>query len=221
MKTLNILSKTSAMLLMIVVLQIVGGCKASNSTKGTAIGASAGGVLGGFIGSRSDNTALGAIIGAAVGGTTGVLIGNHMDKQAAELKGDLSGADVQRVGEGIKITFDSGLMFGFDSYALTASTKTNLSNLAKTLNKYEDTDIIIEGHTDASGAADYNMKLSIDRSSAVSNYLQVLNVKSGRLTNVGYGETQPISTVDQANRRVEVAIFANNRMKRAAKNGRL
>lgn len=221
MKTLKIISKVGTILLMIVSLQVVNGCKTSNTAKGTVVGATAGGAMGGLIGSRSDNTAFGAIIGAAVGGTAGALIGRDMDKQAAELRADLAGASVERVGEGIKITFDSGLMFGFDSYTLTTSTKTNLSNLAKTLNKYEDTDILIEGHTDTSGAEDYNMTLSLNRSAAVSDYLNNLSVRSGRLTNFGYGETQTISTNDQTNRRVEVAIFANNRMKRAAKNGKL
>jgi outer membrane protein OmpA-like peptidoglycan-associated protein len=220
MKALTFISKTGTILLLIITLQIVGGCKASNTAKGAAIGASAGGVIGGIIGGN-DNTALGAIIGAAVGGTSGALIGRHMDKQAEELKADLSGADVQRVGEGIKITFDSGLMFGFDSYALTSNTRTNLSSLARTLNKYEDTDILIEGHTDTTGDEDYNMRLSLNRSAAVSDYLKGSSVRSGRLTNVGYGETQTISTNDETNRRVEVAIFANNRMKRAAKNGNL
>jgi len=221
MKSLSFFTKAVGIFLIIGMLQIAGGCKASKTTKGAAIGATAGGVIGGVIGSKTDNTALGAIIGAAVGGTSGALIGRNMDKQAAELKSDLKGAEVERVGEGIKITFDSGLMFGFDSYSLTAGTKTNLTNLAKTLNKYEDTEILIEGHTDASGSDAYNMKLSLDRSTAVADYLKSLNVKGSRLTTVGYGETQPISSVDQTNRRVEVAIFANSRMKRAAENGNL
>lgn len=140
MKILKFVSKAGTLLLMIVSLQIVSGCKTSNTAKGAAVGATAGGAIGGLIGSRSDNTALGAIIGATVGGTAGALIGRDMDKQAEELRADLAGASVERVGEGIKITFDSGLMFGFDSYSLNSSTKTNLSNLAKTLNKYEDTD---------------------------------------------------------------------------------
>jgi outer membrane protein OmpA-like peptidoglycan-associated protein len=189
--------------------------------KGTAIGAGSGAVIGGIIGRNSDNTAVGAIIGATVGGAAGALIGRHMDKQAEELKKDLEGATVERVGEGIKITFDSGLMFGFDSFNLTSATKENLSDLANTLNKYDDTNILIEGHTDKTGADDYNMNLSVKRSKAVAGYLEQQNVKNSRITTQGYGESQPISEVDSENRRVEVAIFANKKMQRAAEKGEL
>lgn len=215
------LFRIGAMLLVIMSAQVILSCKASNTAKGTAIGAGAGAVIGGIIGSQSNNTAVGAIIGAAVGGTTGAIIGNHMDKQAEELRADLKGATVERIGEGIKITFDSGLMFDFDSYKLTPSTKQNLIELAKTLNKYDDTDIIIEGHTDKSGMAEYNMTLSKKRSQSVATYLEQLNVKSGRITTNGYGEEQLISEVGEVNRRVEVAIFANKKMKKAAEKGEI
>jgi outer membrane protein OmpA-like peptidoglycan-associated protein len=215
------LYRSSWVLLLIVFLQIMIGCKASNTAKGTAIGGGSGAVIGGIIGSRSGNTALGAIIGAAVGGTTGAIIGRHMDKQAEELRADLKGAKVERVGEGIKITFDSGLMFGFDSYALTPGTKENLNDLAKTLNKYPDTNVLIEGHTDKSGADDYNMKLSLSRSRSVADYLRESKVLGSRLTTKGYGEEQPISEIDKENRRVEVAIYANKKMQRAAEKGEL
>ena len=174
-------------LLIILGVQLISGCKASSTAKGTAIGAGAGGVIGGIIGKQSNNTAVGAIIGAAVGGTAGALIGHHMDKQAEELKADLKGARVERVGEGIKITFDSGLMFDFDSYNLTSGTKQNLTGLAKTLNKYPDTNILIEGHTDKKGTDEYNMTLSKKRAQAVANYIEQLNVKSARITTNGYG----------------------------------
>lgn len=211
----------SLMMVVVALSQFILSCKSSNTMKGTAIGAGSGAVLGGIIGHRSDNTAVGAIIGATVGGAAGALIGRHMDKQAEELRKDLKGADVERVGEGIKITFDSGLMFGFDSYDLTASTEQNLTDLAKTLNKYEDTNVLIEGHTDKTGDEDYNLKLSEKRGEAVANYLRSQNVKSSRLTTKGYGESQPISTVDKENRRVEVAIYANEKMKKAADKGQL
>ena len=213
------LYRISWMLVIILGVQLIVGCKASNTKKGAVIGAGSGAVIGGVIGRQSNNTAVGAIIGAAVGGATGAIIGRQMDKQAAELSADLKGARVERVGEGIKITFDSGLMFDFDSYTLTAGTKENLTGLAKTLNKYEDTNILIEGHTDKTGSADYNMGLSKKRAQSVTNYLEQLNVKSGRITTTGYGEEQSISEDDQANRRVEVAIYANKKMKKAADKG--
>jgi len=202
-------------------IQIMLGCKASNAVKGTAIGAGSGAAIGGIIGRQAGNTALGAIIGAAVGGGTGAIIGRHMDKQAEELRADLKGATVERVGEGIKITFDSGLMFDYDSYILTSATKGNLTNLSKTLNKYPDTNILVEGHTDKTGAEDYNMALSTRRGQAVTDYLKQGNVAGSRISTEGYGEEQLISENDQTNRRVEVAIFANKKMKKAAEKGQL
>jgi outer membrane protein OmpA-like peptidoglycan-associated protein len=215
------LLKISILFILLVVAQFVLGCKASNTTKGVAIGAGSGGLIGAIIGRQSDHTAAGAIIGATVGGAAGAIIGQHMDKQAAELKSDLAGATVERIGEGIKITFDSGLMFGFDSFKLSSNTTSNLSNLASTLNKYEDTDILIEGHTDKKGTEEYNLELSRRRGESVSDYLKQLHVKGTRITTQGYGELQPISEIDEQNRRVEVAIFANKKMKRAADKGKL
>ena len=203
------------------------GCKTMNNTqKGGAIGAGAGGAVGGVIGNQSGNTAVGAIIGATVGGAAGALIGRQMDKQAEELEEDLEGAEVTRVGEGIKVTFDSGLLFDFDSYDLRANTKEDLENMASTLKKYDDTNILIEGHTDAQGSEEYNQELSENRAEQVSQYLLGLGVDPGRINTVGYGEDQPIASNEtasgrQENRRVEVAIYANDDMKEAAEDGRL
>lgn len=210
----------------IVLTQVLTGCKANNTTKGGAIGAGAGGVIGGVIGSRSDNTAVGAIIGAAVGGATGALIGRQMDKQAEELKKDLEGAKVERVGEGILITFESGLLFKTNSSELEPATKSNLTDLAGTLNKYDDTNILVEGHTDNTGQDDYNQRLSERRADAVQSYLVSQGVDASRLTTRGYGEGQPVAANDSdagrsANRRVEVAIYANEKMKKLAKKGEL
>lgn len=210
----------------ILLMQILTGCKANNTTKGGAIGAGVGGAIGGVIGSRSDNTAVGAIIGATVGGATGALIGRHMDKQAEELKRDLEGAKVERVGEGIKITFDSGLMFDLDSYRLKPATRDNLTQLSKTLKKYDDTNILIEGHTDNTGTDEYNVDLSEHRAASVADFLRDQGVKNSRLTTQGYGEEQPIASNESAegrqkNRRVEVAIYANKKMKKLAEKGEL
>ncbi|PIQ48164.1 MAG: hypothetical protein COW03_11515 [Cytophagales bacterium CG12_big_fil_rev_8_21_14_0_65_40_12] len=201
------------------------GCQASNAVKGGAIGAAAGGVLGGVIAGK-DNTAVGAIIGATVGGTAGALIGRRMDKQAEELRNDLKGANVERVGEGIKITFDSGLMFATNQSTLNVDTKENLKNLATTLQKYEDTNVLIEGHTDNTGTDEYNLELSKKRASSVQDYLVSLGLNYQRLQIAGYGESQPITENEsaagrQSNRRVEVAIYANDKMQRMAKRGEL
>ena len=210
----------------LIIALLLGSCNTSRTLRGGAIGAGAGGAIGGVIGSKSDNTAKGAILGAVIGGTAGALVGNYMDKQADELRNDLEGAKVERIGEGIKITFDSGILFGFDSSKLTPNSRENVSDLAKTLNKYDDTDILIQGHTDSKGTEDYNQELSEERATSVTNLLTDLNVSGKRITTVGYGETMPVadnSTEEgrRLNRRVEVAIYANNRLKRAAKRGTL
>jgi outer membrane protein OmpA-like peptidoglycan-associated protein len=149
-----------------------------------------------------------------------------MDKQAEELRDDLKNATVERVGEGILITFDSGLLFELNSFALQQATKNNLKSLGKTLTKYDDTDILIEGHTDDTGEASYNNSLSERRAKAVADHLVGQQVPASRMTTKGYGEGQPIQSNDtevgrQANRRVEVAIYANKKMKRMAENGTL
>ncbi|HTE31018.1 MAG TPA: OmpA family protein [Chryseolinea sp.] len=226
MKALRNIMSTGALAVILLVSQVLVGCKASNTTKGGAIGAGAGAAIGGVIGHSSGNTVVGAIIGAAVGGTAGALIGRHMDKQAEELKNDLKNATVERVGEGIIITFDSGLLFALESYNLQADTKSNLTDLAKTLNKYDDTNILIEGHTDSSGEDAYNQTLSEQRANAVEKFLATQQVKDSRITTKGYGENQPLKDNNteagkQANRRVEVAIYANKEMKKLAKKGEL
>ena len=219
-------SAACTIILLLFLTQMLTGCQSSNTVKGGAIGAGAGGAIGGLIGHGSNNTVIGAIIGAAVGGTTGALIGRHMDKQADELKKDLEGANVQRVGEGILITFNSGLQFDVNSASMLPATKANLDALAKTLKKYNDTAIVIEGHTDNTGEAAYNQALSEKRALMVEEYLATQGVEKKRVTTKGYGENQPLNANQneierQLNRRVEVAIYADNKMKRLAKKGEL
>lgn len=189
---------------------------------GGVIGAGAGGVVGGVIGHQLGSTAAGAIIGAAVGGTAGAMIGHYMDKQAEEIRNDIKDAKVERVGEGIKITFNSGILFDINSDKLKPAAVHNVDQLAVILEKYKDTEILIEGHTDSTGLAKKNMTLSEDRASSVSRELKSKGISGGRITTNGYGATQPVAdngTVDgrAANRRVEVAIFANDKLKKAAK----
>ena len=201
----------------------------SKTAKGGLLGAGggavAGAVLGRVIGGKG-GTAAGAIIGAAVGGTGGALIGRKMDKQAAELQRDMANARVERVGEGIKITFDSGILFDTNSSNLRPASQADITKLAATLQKYPDTNVIVEGHTDASGTDAINQPLSERRAQSVANSLVAQSVSSSRITSKGYGSTQPVAdntTAEgkQANRRVEVAIFANDKMKKAAENGTL
>ncbi|WP_239691525.1 OmpA family protein [Hymenobacter lapidarius] len=201
----------------------------SKTLKGGLIGglggAVAGGVAGRVIGGKS-GTAKGAIIGAAVGGAGGALIGRRMDKQAAELRRDLEGATVERVGEGIKITFASGILFGTNSSSLTPAAAGNIDQLAATLKKYGDTNVVVEGHTDSSGSDAINQPLSERRARAVANEITSQGIDDARITSTGYGSTQPVADNTSvagkaANRRVEVAIFANEKMQKAAKRGQL
>ena len=209
------------LLVVCLAVALVGCASLSKKDKGVLIGGTAGAVVGGIIGKQSDNTAAGAIIGAAVGGAAGGIIGNYMDKQAGEMEDDLEGAEIERVGEGIKITFESGILFDVAKADLRPDAKTNLTNLAVILNKYEDTNILIEGHTDSDGSEEYNQGLSERRANSVSHYLAAQAVSAGRMSTIGYGESQPIagnstSAGKQANRRVEIAIMANEKLKKAA-----
>jgi outer membrane protein OmpA-like peptidoglycan-associated protein len=188
---------------------------------GAVVGAGAGAVVGGVIGNAAGNTALGAIIGAAVGGAAGAYIGNYMDKQAEEMERDLEGATIERVGEGIKITFDSGILFDVNKSDLKPEAQANLARLSEILNKYADTQVLVEGHTDSTGPRDFNMDLSLRRAQSVTNQLAGHNVLASRLNMMGYGPDQPIEANGtaagrQANRRVDLAIYANDKLKKVA-----
>lgn len=197
------------------------GC-ATKAQTGAIVGAGGGAVVGAVIGKAAGNTAAGAVIGAAIGGAAGAIIGGYMDKQAAELQRDLEGARIERIGEGIKITFSGGVLFDVDRADLRPAAQAELIKLANILNKYEDTNVMVEGHTDATGTEEHNMQLSLRRSESVATFLAVQNVERGRLSAVGYGEIQPIASNDtaegrQQNRRVEVAIWANEKLRDAAR----
>ncbi|ATL46880.1 hypothetical protein COR50_06620 [Chitinophaga caeni] len=194
-----------------------------NTKKGGAIGVGGGAAAGAVIGKAAGNTALGAIIGAAVGGTAGVLIGKKMDKQAQEIENEVPNAQVERVGEGINVTFDSGVLFGFDKSDLSATAKENIDKLSDILSKYPDTYVRVEGHTDDTGSDSYNYGLSERRAKSVANYLTSHGVASNRVQTYWYGETQPKYPNDSdanraKNRRVEFSIFANEKMKAEMKN---
>lgn len=204
----------------------VTGCGVSNAVKGGVIGAGAGGAVGGVIGHEAGNTAAGAIIGAAVGGTAGVLIGRHMDKQAEEMRAKLENVEVERVAEGIRITFDAGILFSTDSSELQSEARRAIEGMAKVLNDYPESNILIEGDTDSIGTSEYNQALSERRAQAVADYHKRLGVAASRISTIGLGESNPVASNDTAdgrrlNRRVEVAIFANDALMKAAENGTL
>lgn len=198
------------------------GCaEMSRTQKGAVIGAAAGGAVGGLIGKAAGGPVAGILIGAVVGGAAGAYIGNYMDKQAAEIERDIAGARVERIGEGIKITFSSGILFDVDKSHLKDQYKGELAELATILNKYQDTNIMLVGHTDSTGSEEYNLDLSRRRAQSVGDYLALQNVNPVRYTMEGYGESQPVASNDTAegraqNRRVEVAIWANEKLKKVA-----
>ena len=209
---------------LVVIAMLLTNCKSMNKTqKGTAIGAAAGGVAGALIGKGS---IWGTLAGAAVGGTAGYLIGHHMDKQAEEIKQAVPDAKVERVGEGIDMTFNSGLLFQINSSMLSEAAKVNLAKAADVFVKYPETNIRVEGHTDNTGTPEYNMELSKKRAYAVSDYLASKGVTTSRMDIKWYGESQPKYPNDNEsnralNRRVELAITANDQMKQKAQQGSL
>lgn len=201
--------------LLLVMMMSTTGCQSLSKTeKGAVIGAGTGAVIGGVVGKKYGSTAKGAIIGAAVGGTAGAIIGQQMDKQAKELEEDLEGAEVDRVGEGIAVKFDNSLMFDFDSAQLRSTARSELAKLSGNLQEYPNTDLVIVGHTDAVGSDEYNLGLSQRRAASARDYLVAQGISPSRITTVGKGEREPIASNDtdagrQQNRRVEVAIYAN------------
>ena len=148
------------------------GCASMSKTeKGAAAGAAGGAVVGGAIGKATGSTAKGAIVGAVVGGAAGAVIGQQMDKQAEELDEELEGARVERVGEGIQVTFDSNILFGFDSADLSGNARQSLDDLAASLQDYPNTEVLIAGHTDATGSESYNQRLSERRADSAGEFL--------------------------------------------------
>lgn len=196
---------------------------ANNTQKGTAIGVASGALLGGLIGRSTGNSALGAVIGAAVGGGTGAIIGNNMDKQAREISEALPGAEVERVGEGIRLVLkEDAVRFNVNKSTLTTQAKTNLDKLVPVFQEYTDTNIDIFGYTDITGKPEYNLKLSGERAESVKKYLTSKGLAASRMKTSGLGIADPIASNDTEegkshNRRVEFAITANEKMTEEAK----
>ncbi len=197
-----------------VVLIVTGCSKWSNTAKGVVIGAGGGAAVGAVVGKTLGNTAAGAIAGAAVGGTVGAIIGRNMDRKAEEMAKEMEGVTIQRVEEGIAVSFDSGLLFGFDSSDLRAASQANLVKLASIIKRDEDTILLIVGHTDSTGDENYNLRLSERRAQSTANFMISQGLASSRVQIQGRGELEPIAdnSTDagmQKNRRVEVAIYAS------------
>ena len=213
--------KETIVILAAISIQFVQCSSLNNTQKGAAIGTAGGAATGAAIGKAAGNTAAGAIIGAVVGGVAGGLIGKKMDKQAEEIKTELPGVKVERVDEKIVVEFSSAVLFGFDQSNLTPSALQNLNDLVVILNKYPDTDIEVQGHTDNTGSSEYNQTLSRTRADNVSNYLMGKGIDSSRVTSIGYSFTRPkydngTPEGRKQNRRVEFVITANEKMKNEA-----
>lgn len=219
-------SLISGFMILLIGLNITG-CdtykRQNTATKGGLIGAGGGAAAGAVLGHAFGNTALGAIIGGALGGGAGVLIGRKMDRQAAELQNTLPNAQVKRVGEGIDVKFDSGILFDINKTDIKPAAITNLDNLASSLLSNPQTKVQIDGYTDNTGSAEYNLSLSDRRANAVKSYLMNKGVDASRMASVGYGITHPAadnSTEEgrAKNRRVDIGIMADEQMKKEAAN---
>jgi len=204
-------------------------CDAAKNTnktqRGAAIGVVAGGLLGAVLGNNlgnGGNAALGAVLGGVIGGAAGGMIGHKMDKQAREIQTALPGATVERVGEGIKLTLgENSVRFDTNKSTLTTTAKANLDRLVPVFKSYADTDIVIYGYTDNTGAVEHNQTLSEQRSASVKTYLASKGLNTDRFTTAGMGIADPVATNDTPegrtqNRRVEFAIVANDKMKQEA-----
>jgi len=193
----------------------------NNTQRGAAIGAIGGAVIGGILGNnlgKGGNGAMGAVLGGVIGGVAGGVIGNKMDKQAREIETALPGAQVERVGEGIKLVLgENAVRFDTNKSTLTTTAKANLDKLVPVFKSYADTDIVIYGYTDSTGSAEYNLNLSQQRANSVEKYLESKGLNMSRFKMVGMGIADPIATNDtpegrSQNRRVEFAITANEKM---------
>jgi outer membrane protein OmpA-like peptidoglycan-associated protein len=218
-----------ALIIILAVSTVFTSCESVKNTnktqRGAALGAIAGAVLGGVIGNnvKGMNTEMGAVLGGVVGGVAGGVIGNKMDKQAREIETALPGAQVERIGEGIRLVLgENAVRFDTNKSTLTAAAKANLDKLVPVFKSYADTDMIIYGYTDITGKADFNLKLSEQRAIAVEKYLESKGLNMSRFKMVGMGIADPIATNDtpegrSQNRRVEFAITANEKMIEDAK----
>lgn len=201
------------LLALILVVALIGCAGQTRQQKGTgtgaAVGAGVGAILGQVIGGDTEGTLAGAGIGAVLGGIAGNRIGAYMDRQEQALQNAVASseaASVRRQQDVLVTTFKSELMFDFDSATIKPGGMNEIARVAKVLNQYPQTLLRVEGHTDKVGPEDYNQRLSERRAEAVKNALIQQNVDPRRISAIGYGESQPISSSDAVNRRVEIRI---------------
>ncbi|OOE89339.1 OmpA family protein [Salinivibrio sharmensis] len=190
------------------------GCESmSNTQKGAAIGAITGAIAGKSTSNHKDKR---AFIGAAIGAIGGAAVGNYMDKQEQAFREELAGSGIQvvREGDNIRLIMPSNITFGLDQDAIAADFYPTLNAVANVMRKYDKTFLSIEGHTDNTGAASYNQRLSERRAMSVKRYLASQSIDSARLYTSGFGETRPLVANNSAsnralNRRVEIQVVPN------------
>lgn len=204
---------------LILCLTLASGCATQTQTQkgaviGTGVGAAVGAGLGQAIGRSTSATLIGAAAGAVAGGLTGGAIGKYMDRQESAMRQEMAnveGTSVQRNMDALAVTFKSDVLFPYDSYSLKAGSNDELDRVAKVLNQYPQTNIIVAGYTDSKGADDYNKMLSERRAESVKNALTGMGVNQSRITTIGYGKSKPIADNSTEagrlkNRRVEIVI---------------
>lgn len=186
----------------------------SKTKTGVLVGAGTGAVAGQAIGKSTEGTLIGAAIGAVVGGFAGNRIGAYMDQQEQALRNAVSStevASIQRNQDVLVATFKSDYLFDFDSSTLKPGAYSEINRVANVLSQYPNTTIRVEGHTDSRGSEQYNQRLSERRAEAVKRALTQRGINPARIHTVGYGESQPVSSSDAANRRVVVVITPSDR----------
>ena len=209
-KTISILALLSFVSACTTINPYTGQTQTAKSTWGTAIGATAGALIG------STQSSEGALIGALAGGAVGGGVGYYLDIQAAELRAELASTGVQVVesDDSIRLIMPGNITFKTDSADINSSFYPVLNSVAKVLNKYSNSTVMVSGHTDSTGSADYNLNLSRERAQSVASYLQGQGVKASRFEVLGLGSSNPIASNASAagraqNRRVEIKIIPN------------
>jgi outer membrane protein OmpA-like peptidoglycan-associated protein len=202
-------SRKGILMITVAALGLQGCASLSRTEEGAIGGAAVGAAVGAMI---SDNTAKGVILGAVIGGAAGAAIGRVMDEQAEDLQDKLPNATVERVGEGIQVTFASGILFDVDSDQLRTEARDNLRQLAESLKDYEGTDVLVVGHTDATGSDAYNQALSERRSASARSFLLGAGLAGDRVEAAGRGETEPVASNESLEGRQAIAIFASEEM---------
>lgn len=182
----------------------------SKTKTGVLVGAGVGAAAGQAIGRDTKGTLIGAALGAAIGGIAGNRVGAYMDRQEQDLRNAIAAseaASIQRNQDVLTATFKSDYLFDFDSATLKPGAYAEVDRVANVLAQYPETIIRVEGHTDTKGNEQYNQMLSERRAEAVKAAIIQRGVDPSRIETVGYGESQPVSSVDALNRRVAVVII--------------